>query len=202
MELSPVVWAERGMVLEVAGAPGSGVTSVLLAFLAPLSVDAPVAYLDVRGTVSPVAAAESGCVLERLAFVRAAEPDGWARSLAYLLDGVRAVAAEAPPGAPDGALRALAARARARRRLLALAPVGHAWRLPAGLASGRLELLESRWSGLHEGRGSLAERRIRARLEGKLARGGAIDGVLDLPSLDLVPLAGEAAAGRHLVAVR
>src|SRR2546421_6650299 len=145
-ELSPLLLVERGAVLEVDGRPGAGVTTTLLSLLAPVSVDGPVAYVDARGDVSPVAAAEAGCLLERVAFVSVREPEGWSRALGYLLDGVRAVAAEVPRGVDAGALRALAGRARARRRLLALAPIG--WRLPAGISTGRLELVASRWNGI------------------------------------------------------
>lgn len=163
-ELSPQLLAERGTVLEVVGTPGAGVSSTMLLLLAPLSALGPVAYLETRGAISPVAAAEMGCVLERLAFVHAPLPESWARALAYLIDGVRAIAAEVPRGVPPPSLRALAARARARHRLVALAPLG--WSLPPGLTAGRIE---PSWE---DGRGSIHERRLHFHLEGKLAHPG------------------------------
>jgi hypothetical protein len=175
--------AERGL-LEVTGPPGSGVTSMLLALLGPLSGEGPVAYLDVRGEVSPVAAAEAGCCLEHLVFVHAPHPDSWAKALSYLIDGVRAIAAEAPRGVPASALRALAGRVRARRRFLALTPLR--WSLPADLANGRIVLLGSSWDVL-QGRGALSGRQIRVRLEGKLVHGSALTAVVTPPLLELAP---------------
>lgn len=191
--LSPIALAERGALVEVTGPVGSGATSLLLSLLAPVAKEGPVAYLDVRGVVSPVAAAEAGCALERLAFVRAPHPDGWAKALAYLLDGVRAVAAEVPRGVPAAALRALAGRARSRSRFVALAPMG--WKLPEGLVAGRLTLGPPRWAGALRGRGHLTTRLVSVHLEGKLAAGGVVEGLLQLPSLDLLPLP---EVGRHL----
>lgn len=195
--LSPIALAEQGALVEVTGPVGSGATSLLLSLLAPVAKEGPVAYLDVRGAVSPVAAAEAGCSLERLAFVSAPHPDGWAKALAYLLDGVRAVAAEVPRGVPAAALRALAGRARSRSRLVVLAPIG--WQLPEGLVSGRLSLSAPRWAGPEEGRGHLDQRLVSVRLEGKLTRGGVIEGGLRPPSLALIPQAGQ--EGRRLQVV-
>ena len=188
VDLSPSRLADRSSVLEVGGRPGAGVTSVLLAFLAPASVEGPAAYLDVRGMVSPVAAADAGCRLDRLAFVRTAQVDGWAKALGYLLDGVQVVAAEAPRGVPAAVLRALVGRARARRRALILHPLG--WSLPAGLTAGRLDVISSHWEG--------HERHIKARVDGKLANGTAVEGELALPSLVLSP----ELPARRLVAVQ
>lgn len=191
--LSPIALAERGALVEVTGPVGSGATSLLLSLLAPVAKEGPVAYLDVRGAVSPVAAAEAGCALERLVFVSAPHPDGWAKALAYLLDGVRAVAAEVPRGVPAAALRALAGRARSRSRFVALAPMG--WKLPEGLVAGRLSLGPPRWAGALHGRGHLTARLVPVHLEGKLAPRGVVEGLLQLPSLDLLPLT---EVGRHL----
>ena len=86
------------------------------------------------------------------------------------------------------------------RRLLALAPLSGT--LPAGIMAGRLELEAVRWEGAASGRGHLAERRIRARLEGKLAGGSTVRGVLRPPSLVIEPLAEPALGRPRLAAVR
>ena len=180
------MWGQAGVlpagVMEVTGRPGSGVTSTLLSFLAAPSQSSPVAYVDVRDAVSPVAAMELGCDLERVAFVNAPEPEQWGRAVGYLLDGVPAVAAEVPRRVPAATLRAICARARARARLLVLAPLDD--RIPSGLTTGRLALEATSWSGVTGGRGHLTERRVRAALSGKLARGTTVEGWLCLPSLE------------------
>ena len=181
--------------VEIVGRPGSGVTSTLLSFLAAPSHVAPVAFVDVRGMVSPVAAAECGCDLDRLAFVHVAGADRWSRAVAYLLDGVAAVAAEVPTSVPASELRTITARARTRHRLLALTSAKG--QLASGVASARVVLLGAVWSGPHHGRGALSTRRLEARLEGKLARGAAPEGWLTLPSLSWEP-----AQARPLRAVR
>ena len=134
-------------------------TSLMIAMLAAAS--AAGSWCGVVGvpTLSAIAAAEQGVVLDRLALV----PDPgaqWAASVAALLDGLDVVVA-APPG-PIAASVADRLAARARQRGSVLVPYG-AWR-GADLT---IETVHSSWHGIGAGRGRLRWRQLTLRAWGR-----------------------------------
>ncbi|MEA3502310.1 MAG: hypothetical protein U9R47_06015, partial [Actinomycetota bacterium] len=128
-----------------------------------------VAYLDVRGWLSPVAAWEVGIEPNRLVIARCSEAVRWGRAVASLLDGATAVLAEVPAGAKDASIRKLAALARNRGTPLLLRPIGSA--IPGGVAHLLLEAHETTWRGAGEGHGRIEQRTIQITASGKAMKG-------------------------------
>ncbi len=158
-----------GQIAGLSGLPGSGLTRVGLAMLAPYTARGPLAYLDVRGWASPLAAWELGIDPEHFIVVRTGSVVTWARTVATLLDGVQAVYAEIPHGVKDPAIRTLAARARTRRTPLVLRPLDG--KLPQGILHLHLEAREVTWEGTDRGHGVLERRLALFDASGKAMRG-------------------------------
>ena len=116
---------QRGTVVAVGGAIGSGATSTVLGFAAAATaVGEWAAVVDGSGTLGGLAAAEAGVDLARLAVVRDVPRARWSTVVAALLDGVTVVIAELPRGLRVGDARRLVARTRERGAVLvALATV-------------------------------------------------------------------------------
>lgn len=149
---------QPGKVVELDGLPGTGLTRLGLALLAPRSVLGPVVALDTRGWISPEAAWEAGVVPESLVVVHCDRPRVWPKVTAALLEGVPALYAEVPTGVSDHDLRRLAALARARRTCVAWRPLRGG--LPSGVAHLRLRSVEVTWEGADRGHGRLGRRRL------------------------------------------
>jgi hypothetical protein len=128
-----------------------------------------VAYLDVRGWLSPVAAWEVGIEPDRLVIARCHEAVRWGRATAALLDGAAAVMAEVPSGVKDASIRKLVALARNRGTPLLLRPIDRA--IPAGVAHLVLEARETSWAGTVEGHGRIERRKTRITASGKAMKG-------------------------------
>ena len=158
-----------GQVAGLSGLPGSGLTRLGLSLIAPYATTGTVAFLDVRGWVSPQAAWEMGIEPERFVVVRNGDIVSWGRIVATLLDGVHGVYAEVPPGVRDVALRKLVAKARAKRTPLVLRPLNGV--LPSGIAHLHLAAKEVRWNGTDSGHGRLTTRRTLFEASGKFTRG-------------------------------
>ena len=158
-----------GWVMGLVGSPGSGLTRLGLAMLAPPSRLAPVVALDVRGWLCPSAAWEVGIEPERLVMVRCPQSEAWPAVVAALLEGVRAVYAEIPSGVGDQQLRRLGALARARRSGLVLRPLRGD--LPDGVAHIRVRAEGVAWDGAGRGHGRLRERLLTLQASGKGAAG-------------------------------
>ena len=161
--------AEAGRVLGLVGPAGSGLTRLGLSLLVPPSKHAPVAAVDVRGWLCPMAAWEVGIDPERLVVVRSPDRQVWPSLVAALLEGLPAVYAEVPAGVGDHDLRRLAALARARSSALVLRPVRGD--LPAGVLHLKVEAAAVMWEGTDAGHGRLGRRRLALRASGRGARG-------------------------------
>jgi hypothetical protein len=123
------------------------------------------AAVDLPGTLGGLAAAECGVELSRFAVVRGVPNDRWATVVAALLDGVSLVMADVPRGLRAGDARRLVARARERSTVLVMVvPSARAWPADAPL---RLWAEGGTWPGLERGRGVLAPRPLRLRIEGR-----------------------------------
>lgn len=160
---------QAGRVTGLIGHPGFGLTRLGLVMLASREQLGPVAYLDVRGWLSPPAAWESGISPERLVVVRCDDPVRWARVAAHLLEGVGAVYAEVPSRIKPAQLHKLVALARNRKTPLILRPVQGD--LPNGMAHLKLEARQVLWEGTEQGHGRLGERRLIFEASGKAMRG-------------------------------
>jgi len=158
-----------GQVVVLAGEPGLGMTRLGLVMLSDYAGAGAVAYLDVRGWLSPLAAWEVGIEPDRLVIARCGEVIRWGRAVAALLDGATAVLAEVPAGAKDASIRKLAALARNRGTTLLLRPLERA--VPAGIAHLTLEARETAWSGAVDGHGRIERRRTRLTASGKAMQG-------------------------------
>ena len=165
-EILPGGGLQRGSVVRVEGAPGSGATSLLLSLLAAGTAAGEwAAVVDGDGVLGGLAAAEAGVALERLAVVRAVPPALYGRVVATLLDGVTVVAAVVPRGFRPADARRLEARARERAAVLVAAG---AW---PGEAALRLRAEHVAWRGLGRGEGLLAERVLRVAVSGRGSAG-------------------------------
>ncbi len=165
-EVLPGGGLQRGTVVRVEGAAGSGATSLLLALLAAATATGEwAAMVDGEGVLGGLAAAEAGVALERLAVVRAVPAALYGRVLATLLDGLTVVGATIPRGFRLADARRLEARARERAAVLVTAG---SW---PGEASLRLRAEHSSWSGLGHGEGLLAERVLRVAVTGRGSAG-------------------------------
>ena len=158
-----------GLITELIGVPGAGLTRLGLGLLAEHSRRGPVVAIDTRGWLSPEAAWETGVISERLLVVRCDDPILWPKVTAALLEGVQAMYAEVPGRVREQDLRRLAALARARRVAVAMRPMGNG--LPAGLAYLRLRAIGVTWEGANRGHGRLTRRRLVLEATGKGASG-------------------------------
>ena len=157
-----------GQVAVLSGEPGLGMTRLGLVMLSGYT-DGTVAYLDVRGWLSPIAAWEAGIEPDRLVIARCREVVRWGRATAALLDGATAVMAEVPTGAKDASIRKLASLARNRGTPLLLRPIDRG--IPAGIAHLMLEAREITWTGTVEGHGRIEQRKTRIIASGKAMKG-------------------------------
>jgi hypothetical protein len=165
-EILPGGGIQRGSVVRVDGAPGSGATSLLLSLLAAATAAGEwAAMVDAEGILGGLAAAEAGVALERLAVVRAVPAALYGRVVATLLDGMTVVGATVPRGLRLSDARRLEARARERAAVLVAAGP---W---PGEAALRLRAEHSAWSGLGRGEGLLGERVLRVTVSGRGAAG-------------------------------
>jgi hypothetical protein len=160
---------QPGRVTGLIGHPGFGLTRLGLTMLASREQLGTVAYLDVRGWLSPPAAWEAGVAPERLVVIRCDDPVRWGRVAAHLLEGVVALYAEVPPRTKPAHLHKLAALARNRATPLVLRPLQGD--LPGGLAHLRLEAKRVIWEGAGLGHGRLSHRRLVFEASGKAMRG-------------------------------
>lgn len=161
--------AEPGRTIGLLGTSGGGLTRVGLSMLVEASQRTPVAVVDVRGWISPLAAFEVGIRLERLVVVRTPDRQQWSQVVAALLEGLQAVYAEVPTGISDAHLRRLSALARARRGTLLLRPLDS--RLPSGMSHLILQSERVVWDGAESGHGRLGRRNLQIRAWGKAVRG-------------------------------
>jgi hypothetical protein len=159
---------DPGQVAVLAGEPGLGMTRLGLVMLSGYT-EGTVAYLDVRGWLSPVAAWEVGIDPDRLVIARCHEVVRWGRVAAALLDGTTAVMAEIPSGAKDVSIRKLAALARNRGTPLLLRPIDRP--VPTGVAHLVLEARETTWTGTAEGHGRIEQRKTLITASGKVMKG-------------------------------
>ena len=162
---------QPGRVTGLIGHPGFGLTRLGLTMLASREQLGTVAYLDVRGWLSPPAAWEAGVSPERLVVVRCDDPVRWARVAAHLLEGVSAVYAEVPARIKPAQLHKLTALARNRKTPLVMRPIQGD--LPNGMAHLRLEARRVIWDGTERGHGRLTNRRLVFEASGKAMRGMA-----------------------------
>ncbi|MDJ0953948.1 MAG: hypothetical protein QNJ81_09725 [Acidimicrobiia bacterium] len=160
---------QPGRVTGLIGHPGFGLTRLGLTMLASREQLGTVAYLDVRGWLSPPAAWEAGVSPERLVVVRCDDPVRWARVASHLLEGVSAVYAEIPTRIKPAQLHKLTALARNRKTPLVLRPLQGD--LPNGMAHLRLEARRVIWEGTDRGHGRLQHRKLVFAASGKAMRG-------------------------------
>lgn len=154
-----------GKITEVAGLVGMGMTRLGLGLLAAPSRSFPVAAVDVKGWLSPLAAWELGIAPERFVVVRCPDPVRWPEVVAVLMGGIKAIYAEVPAEADSRDLRRLAAVARNRRVGVVFRPLRG--RLPTGVAYLSLLAEESHWEGTEAGHGRLRTRRLVVDATGK-----------------------------------
>ncbi|WP_433090292.1 hypothetical protein ACQP1P_39225 [Dactylosporangium sp. CA-052675] len=168
-------------------------SSVLLALLAAASRSGSWCAVVGLPALSPVAAAEMGIALERLALVPHPGTE-WTTIVAALLDGFDIVVA-APPGpiAPVVASR-LAARARQRGSVL----------MPAGSWAGAdlvLAPIRRAWAGLGAGRGRLRARELTIQARGRGSAAAPREVTLRLPEISgVLPAVAGPAQSRPAVA--
>jgi hypothetical protein len=165
-EIFPDGALQRGTVTTVGGEPGSGVTSLAFGLAAAATGAGEwAAAVDLQGTLGGLAAAEAGVELSRFAVVRDVSRERWATVVAALLDGVSLVMADVPRGLRAGDAHRLVARARERSTaLVMISSSARAWPAEAQL---RLWAVGGPWTGLEAGRGVLAPRALRLRIEGR-----------------------------------
>jgi hypothetical protein len=156
-ELFPGRGLRRGSTVAIHGG-----TSLVLALLAGATRAGFWCAVVGMPALGPIAAAELGVDLERMALVPDPGPD-WAEVVAALLDGLELVVTIAAPTVPQPVARRLSARARQRGSVL----VGVGDWPGADLA---LEATAGTWYGLGEGRGRLRCREVTVVARG---RGGA-----------------------------
>ncbi|GAA3451129.1 hypothetical protein GCM10018962_29620 [Dactylosporangium matsuzakiense] len=125
--------------------------------------------------LSPIAAAEMGIALERLALVPHPGAE-WTTIVAALLDGFDIVVAAAPKNIAPAVAGRLAARARQRGSVL----------VPAGAWAGAdltLAPVRGAWGGLGAGRGRLRHRELTVQARGRGAASAAREVTLELPAI-------------------
>src|SRR4051794_15568277 len=148
--------------------------SVLLALLVAASRAGSWCAVVGMPTLSPLAAAEMGIALERLALIPNPGAE-WTTTVAALLDGLDIVVA-APPG-PVAATVSSRLAARARQRGSVLMPTG-----PWTGADLTLEAVRGVWAGLGSGRGRLRCRELTIRARGRGAASVPREVTLWLPA--------------------
>ncbi|WP_425516576.1 hypothetical protein [Dactylosporangium vinaceum] len=150
-------------------------SSVMLALLAAASrAGSWCAVVGLPG-LSPIAAAEMGIALERLALVPHPGAE-WTTIVAALLDGFDIVVAAAPKNIAPAVAGRLAARARQRGSVL----------VPAGAWAGAdltLAPVRGAWGGLGAGRGRLRHRELTVQARGRGAASAAREVTLELPAI-------------------
>lgn len=190
---------QPGRIIGLIGHPGFGLTRIGLSLLSARAGRAPVAYLDVRGWLSPLAAWESGIDPDQLILVRCDDPVRWGRALMALLEGVGLIYAEVPRGVKEAQLRRIAGLVRSRRSSLILRPVQGD--LPSGVAFLRLHAEGVDWEGTDRGHGRLRSRSLSLSASGKATRGMSRPIQLEddgTDALRLVPRLAIAPAGRAI----
>jgi len=163
LELQP------GRVVGLEGAFGTGLTRLGLSLIALPALRAPVAVVDTRGWLSPLAAWEVGIEPRRLSVVRCEDKAYWSQVVAALVAGMSAVYAEVPAGVPDSVLRRLASMARRERTGLVLRPL--TGRLPSGVGHLRVRVDTVVWEGPDKGHGRLGRRSLLVEASGKAMAG-------------------------------
>ncbi|HEX3706391.1 MAG TPA: hypothetical protein VHV76_07140 [Mycobacteriales bacterium] len=161
----------------------SGSTSLLLALLAAASaegawcvlVDLP--FGGGAAQLSAEAAEDYGIDLARLPLVPCAGKS-WTTVVGALLDAFDVVAARPPTRLPDGDLRRLAARARARQSVL-VPVLASGGRWPT--ADLRLAAEPGEWVGIGDGYGRLSRRQVRVVVDGRGQSAGGRSATLWLP---------------------
>ena len=160
--LLPAAGLQRGAVVAIDGALGSGVTSITLELAAAATrVGEWAAMLDPDATLGGLAAGEAGIALDRFAVVRSVSAARWATVVAALLDGVTMVVATIPRHVRVGDARRLVARARERSGVLVA--VG-AWPVEAAL---RIQAEGVDWSGPVDGPALVGDHTFRVSVSGR-----------------------------------
>jgi hypothetical protein len=147
----------------VVGVEGVGATSLLLSLLAGPSAAGSWVALVGLPQVGLAAAAELGVVLDQVAVVADPPASRWAATMAALIDAFDVVALRPGPVRPQQARR-LAARARERGAVLALARGRHRWGEGPDV---RLAVVDHEWQGLEWGHGHLRARRLTVAATGR-----------------------------------
>jgi hypothetical protein len=160
-----------GSVTAVSGSP-----ALLLALLAGVSSGGGWAATVGLPDLGAAAAAELGMSLERLACVPA-PTERWAAVAGILLDAVDAVALRPPARPRTSEVRGLLARAREHGSALLVTGNWPGADLCLTVRSGR-------WSGLSQGHGRLAARRVVVRAEGRGAAARPRSASVWLPAAD------------------
>ncbi|MEV8516670.1 hypothetical protein [Dactylosporangium sp. NPDC051484] len=155
-------------------------SSVLLALLAAASRAGSWCAVVGLPALSPIAAAEMGIALERLALVPNPGTE-WTTIVAALLDGVDIVVA-APPG-PVAPVVAGRLAARARQRGSVLMPAG-AWTGAWTGADLTVAPVRGAWGGLGAGRGRLRCREMTIQARGRGSAAAPREVTLWLPALE------------------
>ena len=172
-QIAPVQWdplvVRPGHITELRGVSGSGMTRIGLKAISPFSKTHPVAVVDTRGWISPIAAWETGIEEEHLVMIKCSDTTQWPRVVAALVEGVRAVYAEVPARVRESDLRRISALIRARRVATVMRTVGQG--LPGGMSYVKLRSLGVTWEGADHGHGRLKRRRIHLEASGKGAMG-------------------------------
>jgi hypothetical protein len=150
-----------GAVAGLAGAAGSGATSLGLSLLAAASAEGSWCAAVGLPALGLAAAAELGVVLERFPVVASpgpgSGPGGWAWVVAALLDACDVVLAGLPARSGLRAADARRLTARVRERSAVLVVVGDGWSEPAEI---RLTVASSTWEGVGRGHGRLRARQV------------------------------------------
>ena len=152
-ELFPRRGLKRGSVVGIMPGGGSGSTALTLATLAAASQEGSWTAIVGLPTVGALAAAEVGIDLARCALVPDPGPT-WPTVVAALLDAIDLVLLAPPPRVRSADARRLSARAKERGSVLLV--LG---RWPEG-PDVRLQPVAATWTGLGDGHGALASRRL------------------------------------------
>ncbi len=164
-ELLPAGVLQRGATLTVAGTTGAGGTSLALALAAAATTTGEwAAAIDLHGTLSGEAAAQTGVALDRFAVIRRVPVGRWATVVAALLESVTLVLAEMPRHVSAADARRLVSRARERGSVLVAIETSAPWSADAAL---RLFATGGTWHGLESGGGLLTARDRLVRVEGQ-----------------------------------
>ena len=151
-DLFPRRGLKRGSVVGIA--PGAGATSLALWTLAAASQQGSWTAIVGLPAVGALAAAEAGIDVARCALVPDPGPSSWPTVVAALLDAIDLVVLASPSRVRAADARRLSARARERGSVLVV--LG---RWPEG-PDVRLQPVAARWTGVGDGHGALASRRL------------------------------------------